>query len=523
MNVNSQLTAYIALICTSGVLNLYLCVYVFGKRHNYTNILNFFILSTSVITIYCFASAFGLMSTTLEEMKFWTVIQYVGIPFAPPLGLIFALQYVGIPITKKQAISLLTLPFITLLMVATNDLHHLHYRVYEFHPQLGAPYMLQEMGICYVVHGAYIFGCMFFAFFIVLRKWKDTAKTYRPQLIALMFGQLVPMLTAFIYLLGLTPTGVDPVPMVLWMTSLLYLWSIRSSQLFMVMPIAKESIFNSMNDGVMVLDESTRLIEYNEESQRMFSRLKKSMYGTDFNKVWYELSGEAFPLQFEMTVTNKDLTSTIQFEERIYQVRVSSLKQKDHQKGLLLMFTDITELKKLQEQLKKQAYYDELTKIYNRRAFFQQCEEDFVQAKNEGIPFTLLLIDIDFFKSVNDTYGHDVGDQMLVHVVNACQTQLTDDMLFARYGGEEFVIALKGYTAKEGEAIANQIRQYVESSPLVSSKGIHSVTLSLGVAEASYEEDETLNLVLNRADKALYSAKHNGRNQVQIYREALGV
>ncbi|WP_322090975.1 histidine kinase N-terminal 7TM domain-containing protein [Cytobacillus massiliigabonensis] len=105
---------------------------------------------------------------------------------------------------------------------------------------------------------------MFLALLLVFFHWKETAKVYRPQLIILMCGQLVPILTAFIYLLGFTPPGIDPVPMVLWISSLLYLWSIHSSRMFTIMPIAKDAIFNSINDGVIVLDETNRLIELNQ-------------------------------------------------------------------------------------------------------------------------------------------------------------------------------------------------------------------------------------------------------------------
>lgn len=187
-------------------------------------------------------------------------------------------------------------------------------------------------------------------------------------------------------------------------------------------------------------------------------------------------------------------------------------------KGLLIIFTDITELKRLQVKLEQQAYYDELTQIYNRRAFLQQCEQDFAVATGTSSVFTILLMDIDYFKRVNDTYGHHVGDQLLVHVVKVCQSQLKAGQFFARYGGEEFVIALMGYSLSEAEALGNQLRMSLELQPLIIAEGIISVTLSIGVAETMKEElDETLYQLLNKADKALYSAKHQGRNRVSVY------
>jgi diguanylate cyclase (GGDEF)-like protein len=106
---------------------------------------------------------------------------------------------------------------------------------------------------------------------------------------------------------------------------------------------------------------------------------------------------------------------------------------------------------------------------------------------------------------------------LLVHVVKGCQSQLKEEVLFARYGGEEFVLALKGYTVSEGEIVGNQLREYTKMQPLVTTDGVISVTLSCGVAEATAEKDETLYQLLNKADKALYSAKREGHNQVHVY------
>ncbi|WP_235883162.1 GGDEF domain-containing protein [Metabacillus sediminilitoris] len=122
---------------------------------------------------------------------------------------------------------------------------------------------------------------------------------------------------------------------------------------------------------------------------------------------------------------------------------------------------------------------------------------------------------------MNDTYGHHNGDQLLMHVIKVCQTQLKEGMLFTRYGGEEFVLALKGRTGLEGEELANQLRRHVEARPLITTEGVISVTLSSGVAEATKATEETLYQLLNKADQALYSAKREGRNQVRVYSEII--
>lgn len=515
--MSSELIAYISLICMSGVLNLYLCINVFLKRHQYSNIADIFVLYTTSITIYCFASAFALMSTTIGQVMFWTIVLYAGMPISVPLGLLFVMKYVGVKLTKLHYTLLMIVPFISFLMVLTNDWHHLHYRVYEIDPILGAPYIHQEPGPWYLIHGGYTFAGMFVAFILGISRWKETAKEYRPQLVSIVLGQFIPMATAFLYLMGVTPPGFDPVPMVLWVSSVLYVWSISSSRLFMVMPVAKDAIFHSINDGVIVLDKYDRIIEFNQACQEMFPRLNKSLYGVRFENVWKDVSGDSVPFQLTKEGQNQEITLVLNESERVYQIRITSLEQAQVSNGRLLVFTDITELKQLQVKLEHLAYYDELTKIYNRRAFFNQCNRAFLEAKEKGQPFSVILMDIDFFKKVNDTYGHHVGDDVLVHAVAVCQTQINQDGLFARYGGEEFVLALKGHTLTEAEKVANRLRSNLEMHPLITKHGFITITLSLGVAEAHQEENETLYQLLNKADKALYAAKQAGRNRVHVY------
>jgi diguanylate cyclase (GGDEF)-like protein len=195
------------------------------------------------------------------------------------------------------------------------------------------------------------------------------------------------------------------------------------------------------------------------------------------------------------------------------------LQQSNNNSGLLIIFTDITELHTLQQKLEHQAYYDDLTQIYNRRAFFQKSEQSLMKAKGELSSFVIILFDIDFFKKVNDTYGHQTGDQMLVHVAQICKAEMGEHILFARYGGEEFVLALPGYTLAEGENFANYLRFCIEQKPLVENEKLVTITSSFGVSVTTGAVEETIHQLLHKADEALYAAKRAGRNQVRVFIE----
>ncbi|MFO8142569.1 MAG: GGDEF domain-containing protein, partial [Marinobacter sp.] len=160
---------------------------------------------------------------------------------------------------------------------------------------------------------------------------------------------------------------------------------------------------------------------------------------------------------------------------------------------------------------------DPLTRLYNRRYFMAEGEYLLEKAKSAGEPLSVIAVDIDYFKAVNDTHGHNAGDQVLTKIAAIFKQHSRSRDLIARFGGEEFVILLPGADLEEARSCAERIREAVESSALVLDGGDPiRITVSLGLAEvnASLESVED---AVNRADKALYDAKNHGRNRVCCY------
>jgi diguanylate cyclase (GGDEF)-like protein len=167
---------------------------------------------------------------------------------------------------------------------------------------------------------------------------------------------------------------------------------------------------------------------------------------------------------------------------------------------------------RLYYDLRLAADTDELTKLLNRRAIMRFLEREVKIYNRVGETFSIILIDVDHFKKVNDQYGHDGGDMVLVHVAEILNTQLRDIDFASRWGGEEFLILLPAIGVKDSLEIAERLRAYVEQTPAVS--GI-SVTVSLGIAVIDNHGDSVERLI-TAADHALYAAKKSGRNQVKI-------
>lgn len=181
-------------------------------------------------------------------------------------------------------------------------------------------------------------------------------------------------------------------------------------------------------------------------------------------------------------------------------------------KGELQYLRDLS--KQLEEQKQKLEYLantDQLTKVANRLKFNTEYKKLFAITKTKQTPLTFIILDIDHFKSVNDTYGHKVGDYVLSTLANIVDNHVEDHIIFARWGGEEFVLLLPNTTDKYAYMFADEIRKKIS---LYSFEHVGTITCSFGVAQAKVDESEQSLII--RADEALYKSKENGRNMVTI-------
>lgn len=175
------------------------------------------------------------------------------------------------------------------------------------------------------------------------------------------------------------------------------------------------------------------------------------------------------------------------------------------------------------EGLLRFAFTDYLTRLRTRGYFEQQLELEFKRAERRRQKFSLLMIDIDHFKSLNDTFGHHVGDQVLRDIASILMKDMREVDTVARYGGEEFVMILPETTEAGASYVAHRLRKAVEQAKFFagSPQAIQHLTISIGIAvfdtDAQFKRD-----LIEFADAAMYAAKHNGRNQVVCYSEVAG-
>ena len=204
--------------------------------------------------------------------------------------------------------------------------------------------------------------------------------------------------------------------------------------------------------------------------------------------------------------------------ERWFEGRIALMEKGDLGRGkVVFMASDITERVQLYQEVQRLANQDVLTGCLNRRYFMEKTAQEIQRAMRYNRPLSLLMIDIDHFKNVNDRYGHQVGDQVLCNLVMLCQKQIRSMDYLGRYGGEEFVV-LMPETASQGAMQASErLRNEIEKMEIKTPQGGLSITVSMGLAsfERGFDEKQTLDTLVKTADTALYAAKAAGRNCVK--------
>ena len=178
---------------------------------------------------------------------------------------------------------------------------------------------------------------------------------------------------------------------------------------------------------------------------------------------------------------------------------------------------DVTEQVLLQEQLDRLSKTDELTGLANRRAFYEALESEYIRYKRSDVEYTVLMFDIDFFKQVNDTYGHIAGDKVLKSLGELCGNVFRAQDIVARVGGEEFCTILPNTSKEKAYQTAIRFLESIRKMMIKFEQKIIRITVSIGIAEVDHEDIDSAEAV-KRADNALYLAKDSGRDCIFIWR-----
>ena len=314
-----------------------------------------------------------------------------------------------------------------------------------------------------------------------------------------------------------------------------------------VIPDRVRAAFDGFTEGVMVVDAAGRIVLANSALRRWVERAGTTIHGQSIQNIpWLRESlpqnPHDYPWMRAMALNAPQKGEQLQFPQESGDVIKTVVNCAPIQegtskvRGCIVTFDDVSELEnmntqlratmedlarsraqieKQNEELRDLAMRDPLTGCMNRRAFFQEIETVFAAARSGNQPLCCIMTDIDHFKSINDNYGHAVGDRVLKVVSRALSGGLRDTDLLGRYGGEEFCIALPGVAMEEACMIAERLRIEIENR---AGKGVRTtqgivVTSSFGVSTLQRTTKDPADLI-DQADRALYKAKASGRNRV---------
>jgi diguanylate cyclase (GGDEF)-like protein len=457
-------------------------------------------------------------------------VQHLAIAFAPTLVLWLAADYA--PRSRLVGREVRWLAVVgsaaTLAVVLTNPWHDL----YHANPRMDTsglfPVFAFDRGPWYWGFQVFSAAAVLAANGVFLRAWRSAAGTRRTQARSLFFASVVPWLGSLVNLTGAVPMSIDVMPFTLVVTSMLLYQGVVRQGMADLAPIARDLVFERMGDAAVVLDPDGRVLDLNEAAVALLGPL------VDRNGVKPATLVEHHPALAQIVAstqqeldaedisvhkTLRDERSVVTLDGRTYSCRLVELREgRRRHLGRVLVLREISRFVELEEMLREMATIDELTGLANRRHFMELAGREVERARRTGRPFTMIVFDLDRFKRVNDTFGHQVGDAVLRTVAIHATVLLRGSDLVGRYGGEEFAICLPDTDEACAARVAERLRAGIAGVAVPAGPSSVQVTISVGHCTMAGPHLPSLDTLLGHADAAQYEAKAKGGNQVAAHR-----
>jgi diguanylate cyclase (GGDEF)-like protein len=468
------------------------------------------------VSLYSAGYAFELLSLTLDRMLLFLAVEYAGISLMPPVIIMMALAFSDKEhlINKKIMIPVFTVSAVTFIIHVTARYHNLFYIDMAVDFTSSFPVFTFKPGIWYYVHNIYLHFAILILFYHLIMGYLKKEGAFRSQIIIMLAGSMFPWVGHILYLSGYCPHGIDTNPMFFSITAIFFSIALFKYRLLDLLPVARERVIESLKDGIIIIDNHDRIVDMNRSASEIFSGLTSSATGLPVETVFKD-----HPEIIKLTAPPDYQRTDIRLVEdgiiRIYEIRSCPVENKRGVRlAKALIISDITLKAHLLDRLKDLASHDELTRSYNRRHFLEMCENEITRARRYSRPLSILFLDIDFFKKVNDNFGHAAGDDALIAVSEICKNNLRQTDIFGRYGGEEFAALLPETQPDKSVEIAERLRGKIEGMQFFHDGKKIDLTVSIGVAGINEVKNESIDSLLKNADKALYHAKASGRNRV---------
>jgi diguanylate cyclase (GGDEF)-like protein/PAS domain S-box-containing protein len=506
-----QYTPYVWPFVGSLAITTWLGLYAYQRRHLHA--VSIFAALMLALTAWTFCYTLELLSATLDGKTFWLTAKYFGATTGPVLWFILALRLTRNDHWLSPGLRLLLAAFvvITCLVVFTNDYHHWYWTRLYLVP--GEPESQSEHGFFFWIYAGVTYSLVLTSVLLFFQYYRTTPAFYRRQALLMALGGFVPLggrILEDFFKIDVFPK-VDNIILLFLISGILFAYAIFRYSALRLVHIGHSLVIKNMSAGIIVLDVDERVVEINPYARALAGPAKGALTGRPLTEVFPEWPQLALGLG-----ADQEVPFASDGGERWFHVQSSPIMAPNGTlAGYALALFDVTARKRVERQLIDLARTDPLTGVTNRRHFYELAAAELVRAERYQRTVALMMLDIDHFKQINDTYGHRAGDEVIRRVAAACQQQLRAADLFARYGGEEF-IALLEPGAEDAALVAERIRQAVAAVHFEVNRLATPVTISVGVASRGQGE-LSLDELIGRADQALYASKSGGRNRVSIW------
>ena len=417
-------------------------------------------------------------------------------------------------ISFNKLLLVFAIPVLTIFLVTTNEYHGLYYKDTITLELNGFLLSKRIPGPLYYLNIAFSYGVSIWGLYVFMKVWvKDNYSIDNPYFFFLLTN-IISLIISVFYITGRIPLGIDFLPFTFFISALAYAIAVFHYNILDSKYYFDQKIYSEMKEGLIVVDDKYNLLDYNKSASLVFKWLKENNIGkpiSNYKEGNHIVNNNKY--QFNMNIIRDN-------KEMYYEFRVTDLKNKKHHIGKLYIFLDITEKEDMITELNFRAHYDYLTQIYNRRKIINEFNNLLELTINRNKNISVLMLDIDYFKKVNDTYGHIAGDKVLSTVARQCKDKIRKNDLIGRYGGEEFLIILPDTNEENAAIVAEKIRFSIQNLDIFYNGNKIKVTISIGVYSINSNNIGRMAIedLINLSDIAMYQAKKQGRNRVCVYK-----
>lgn len=515
----------------SAMLQLLMAAYAWGRRNEPAA--KPLLLVFALGAVWAFAYGMDMASGNISIKIFWTQIYWSAAAFGPLVYLLIVFEHLELThlLTRGRLAFLLIPPLLIIALVWTIPYHDL--LLYDFFVERIGPLdvLLKKNGVLYIPIFLALQGVSIVSYYYLIRSFSSTSLIKRRQSAVILFALVVPFIVNIPAILNVSPIkDFDFTPHSLVISSALFAFAIFRYRLLDIIPLARNALVETLPVGVVVLDSKYRIVDINPSAQT-FLQIDDSVIGRDSQDALPHLD-PVFHGHFDDGLMNKEISldhpsGTPKFVD----AHVIPLQDREGKSnGWIITLSDVTERRQVNErlqaqldqiaslhnQLHEQAIRDPLTGVFNRRYMNDAMERETLRAGRHEYPLSLLMVEIDNFKRVNDTFGHDAGDFILQQIAGLIQTSIRADDIPCRFGGDEFVLMFPVTPVEAARQCGERILQGVSDLRVdYEGKSIGGLTLSIGVA-AFPKDGNTALLALRAADEAMYRAKQTGKNRVVV-------